>query len=153
MIITGYCLSMFNFYTLCMCVLMTMGGINMQGACRKWETLHVIPRHLCARDKGPCYSPLDQPGQLAHKILVVLLFPHLMVLHCSAGITHTSHHIWLYMGSRDKNTGPQAYAPSTFLRELQLLSQVLGFVQEQFLVSRYFLIFLMITFIHTFICK
>lgn len=53
-----------------------------------------------------------------------------MVLHYSAGITYTSYHIWLYMGSGDKNTGPQAYTASTFLRELQLLSQVLGFVQE-----------------------
>lgn len=46
MIITGYCLSMFNSLHFVYVCSHDYGGINMQGAYRRWETLCVIPRHL-----------------------------------------------------------------------------------------------------------
>lgn len=142
---------------MCMCVLMS-GGAHKHAIVRmwSWETWSVIPgqlSNLTARGKVSRYSPLDLPGQRAHKLPVILQVPlHVSPLGCQY-VTGMRYRVWLCIGPGDTNSGPQAYTTSTVPTERQPYPRCRDLCKSIFLCARCFLIFVMNTCIHTFICK
>lgn len=132
-----------------MCVLMTGGGaqacdgawVELRGNCVSF--LAIYP----ARDKVSCYSPLDLPGQLAHRL------PVSVSQSSTRGTTKVCNNIWLYMASGDKTLVLKLMQQAFFPLRHSPCPRCWDLCKNIFLCSRYSLIFMMNTRIHTFVCK